>query len=317
MPEAHPRILDWLLKQGKQYSPASIGSLQEWKEIHDNNSRSWKEPIDRAISSGSLADRTAYAFIAGFRSALQQLFPSQPIDKLTAFCISEEGGNHPKFIKSSLEKTDLTSGNETLWKLNGRKKFITCASIADSLYVAASTGIDANGRNQIKLVLLNRNSAGIEITPMEKLPFIPEINHGIVELKDVEIKDSQIIHGDAYALYVKPFRIIEDIHVNAALMGYIFRIACLFSWPRAIIERILSIIVCIRVVAMANPESADIHILFSGAQRTVDQLMQDIVPLWDQTTKEIKSNWNRDVAIMSIGEKARILRPETAWKQYE
>lgn len=317
MSEKHTALLDWLLKQGKRVKPDPVESLREWKKIHDNNSKSWEEPIDRAISSGFLADRTAYAFVAGFRSALQRLFPLQPIEKLTAFCISEEGGNHPKFIKSSLEKTNVTSGDEVIWKLNGRKKFITCASIADSLYVAASTGIDEKGRNRIKLVLLDRDSEGIEITPMENLPFIPEINHGIVELKDVVVKDSQIMPGDAYSRYVKPFRLIEDIHVNASLMGYLFRIACLFSWPREVREKLLAIIGGIRVVAMADPESPDIHIVFSGTQRIVDQLIQEIVPLWDETTEEIRDHWNRDIAIMTIGEKARIIRPAAAWKQYE
>ncbi len=68
---------------------------------------------------------------------------------------------------------------------------------------------------------------------------------------------------------------------------------------------------------MADSQSPDIHIVFSGVQRIIDQLIQEVVPLWDQTTDEIKSHWNRDIAIMTIGEKARIKRPENAWKQYE
>ena len=67
---------------------------------------------------------------------------------------------------------------------------------------------------------------------MTGLPFVPEISHGTVAFSDVPVDSGSILPGDGYSEYIKPFRTIEDLHVFAAILGFIFRIACLFRWPR-------------------------------------------------------------------------------------
>ena len=306
-------ILDWLLAQSStiQYEP--VGSIRDWKNCYDENAANWPEPVDRAISSGFLADRTAYAFLSGFFAALQRLLPDLPGNKITAFCISEEGGAHPRAIKTHLKKTNSGDGN---WLLNGRKQFITCATEAESILVAASVGKSDDGRNRIQITHIDRSASGVRVEPMPDLPFIPEIRHGVVFLEDVVVADNQILPGDAYNQYIKPFRTIEDIHVSAGILGFLLRCASLFQWPETVQEDLLGTVAAIRPLAMADPLSPQIHIALAGLQRTMDRIISELDNCWDSAPQADQKAWERDRAVLGIAGKARTARLESAWKGY-
>jgi acyl-CoA dehydrogenase len=307
-------MLDWLLTDGDFEQQTPIESIRDWKSCYDKNAERWQEPVDRAISGGYKADRTAHAFLAGFFSALQRLLPELPKEHITAFCISEEGGAHPRAIKTRLEKMDSPDPNGNAWRLNGRKQFITCANDADSILVAASTGTDTEGRNRIRLAHIDRNSAGVKIEPMPDLPFIPEIRHGVVFLEDVAVSDSQLLEGDAYLAYIKPFRTVEDIHVSAAILGYLLRCAVLFQWPLTTRESLLGLIAAIRPLAMADPLAPSIHIAYAGLQRSMGLIVSDLDQYWKNAPDADKKAWERDRAVMGIARKANTIRLKSAWK---
>jgi len=315
MNETCAPLLGWLLTTAGSIEDAPVTSIRDWKTTYDKNAKNWPQPVDRAISCGFLADRTAYAFLAGFLSAMQRLLPDLPEEKITAFCISEEGGAHPRAIKTRLENNSADpEGNS--WLLNGRKQFITCANDADSILVAASTGTDPEGRNQIRLAQIDRNAEGVRIEPMSELPFIPEISHGVVFLENVHVKDAQILPGDAYPEYIKPFRTIEDIHVSAAILGYLFRTASLYQWPQSIRETLLGLITAVRPLAMADPLSPQIHIAYTGLQWSMEQLLKETAVYWDKTPDKVRTAWERDRAVMGIAGQARQKRLESAWKPF-
>ncbi len=306
-------ILGWLLEQSVSIQSDPVDSIREWKNRYDENAANWQEPVDRAISGGFLANRTAFAFLAGFFSALQRLLPDLPKDKITAFCISEEGGAHPRAIKTRLEKKESGNGG---WFLNGRKQFITCATEAESILVAASTGAGADGRNQIRLTLIDRHSEGVKIEPMPDLPFIPEIRHGVVYLENVAVNDDQLLPGDAYDYYIKPFRTIEDIHISAGVLGFLLRCASLYQWPSTVRETLLGAVAGIRPLAVSDPLSPQIHIALAGWQQSTDRIISELDNHWESAPEADKKAWERDRAILGIAKKARTARLETAWKGY-
>ena len=47
-----------------------------------------------------------------------------------------------------------------------------------------------------------------------------QLGHLFVSLSDVAITAHEILPGDGYDRYLKPFRTVEDIHVHAALLGH-------------------------------------------------------------------------------------------------
>ncbi len=57
-------------------------------------------PMALALLGGFAADRVGWAFAAGYQSALRTLVPSLPVQALAAFCVTEEGGNRPRDIRT-------------------------------------------------------------------------------------------------------------------------------------------------------------------------------------------------------------------------
>lgn len=311
-----PPLLDWLLEKSSSIRREPLKGLTDWKKIFDSEIIGWSLPIDRAIIGGFVSDRVAYAFVGGYESALRLLVPELPMDKLAAICVTEEGGAHPRAIKSRLDDTSEKVDGEVAWVLNGEKKFITCAEEAQLFIVVASTGIDESGKNRLRLVIIDRETPGTTIVPMETLPFVPEISHGRLQFRDVVVKKSRALTGDGYINYIKPFRTIEDIHVFGAILGHLFRIASLFDWPYEIREELLSLLVTIRTLASLDPLGMDVHIALGGLFSQMSHLLDTMEPFWDLVDKETTDLWQRDRALMDIAGKARALRLSTAWKHY-
>ncbi len=304
-------IIHWLLSKRNNFQPETITSLGQWKGTMRERFTEWEFTIDRAIAFGFEADRVAYAFIAGFRAALQHLIPSLDPRLFVSFCITEESGNTPKAIKSTLKALD---DSENQWELNGKKTFITGAAEADQIFVAASTGKDKKGRNRIKLVRLDSGLPGIKIREMSPLPFIPEISHGKVNFLNVGLSRESILPGDGYSDYVKPFRIIEEIHVTAALLGYLARVVMEYKWDRTYLEKIVALIKLARTLWHSNLQSPDTHIAYAGFSQLIQQLIEKMSPLWKTVPDNTRKSWERDQAILGIAEKARKKRLENAWQ---
>jgi len=308
-------IIDQLLSAVPEKTATRFDTFEDWKKAYYLEMSALEEPADMAVAGGFYADRVAFAFAAGYHAALQKLVPDLPKETIVSFCVTEKGGGHPRAIKSKLESAENSNASE--WKLNGRKQFVTCAAEAELLLVAASKGTGNDGKNRLKLVLLERGTTGLTVEVMKDLPFIPEISHGIIHLNDVIVKNSRILPGDGYTSYIKPFRTLEDLHVNAAILGYLFRIVKQFRWPKDTGERILSLIVTTKTLAICDPLLPAVHIALGGLLTQTKKLISDLGPLWKNVEPEIKSAWKRDSALMNIAEKARISRLNTAWSRYK
>ncbi len=304
-------ILEKLLSGGGGVETAEQGSLSEWMQRFEAGTEGWEESVDRALLGGNMSDRLAYAFAAGYECALRRLVPALPPGTIVSFCVTEEKGGHPSSIATALTRDGESPGKT--WMLDGKKRFATMAPDAGLLLVAASTGITPEGRNMIRMVLVDRPSPGLAVTPMEGIPFIPEVSHGTVEFSKVRIDDARLLPGDGYADYIRPFRTIEDLHVQAAVLGHLLRIAGRYGWPREVIERLAGLVVCVRTLARDDPGAPSIHIAIAGTLTLAGSLIRDIEPLWDRTDEATKVRWVRDRALLGVAEKARNMRIETAW----
>ncbi|MBW1846358.1 MAG: acyl-CoA dehydrogenase family protein [Deltaproteobacteria bacterium] len=308
-------ILDWLLSNSRVIDPKEIPSLEDWKYLFFDQATKWQSTIDMAISGSFISDRLAYAFAAGYWSALYCLIPSLPERTITALCVTEKGGNHPKAIQTEL--VPASGKDEPVWLLNGSKKFVTCANEADMLLIAASTGISPKGQNELRLVRVDNHTPGLLIKPIQDLPFIPEISHGELEIYNIQIAESQILPGDGYTNYIKPFRTLEDLHVTSSVLGYLFRTACLFNWPQSVKEQILAFLPGIKTISLSNPLQSTVHIVFGGISSLFSSFIKSIEPHWRLTDDKTRSQWERDKALLNISGKAQSQRLSSAWAQYE
>jgi acyl-CoA dehydrogenase len=310
-------IIDWLLSSGTSVEPDVYSNFTAFQRTFHTEAGSWETPVDRAIAGGFTANCFAYAFAAGYCCALQRLVPSLPKNATACFCITEEGGAHPRAIQSRLTPSEDDANRQRIFILNGHKKFITCASEADRFLVAASEGIRDDGKNCIRMVAVKAGGPGITITPIRDLALVPEISHAEITFTDVAVSAADLLPGDGYTDYIRPFRTIEDLHVSVAVLGYLFRNARQYGWDRSIRESILGRIALLRCLALNCPDSPAVHIVTGDALKQIRELFARLEPLWEKVDGDAKKAWDRDKALMNIAGKARALRLKAAWNFYE
>lgn len=307
-------LLDDLLQtppDAVAWREAEAGELSLWRpRIRELAARF--DPTDSAIACGFHADRLGFAFAGGYQAALRRLVPGLPGDRICSLCVTEAGGGHPSAIETVLTPAKA-EGKAAGWKLNGHKKWSTLAAQASILLVACWTGAVVAGRKAIRMVRLDSSAPGVQVHPMPATPFAPEITHCELEFTDVSIGEEQILPGDGYADYIKPFRTIEDVFVNAALLGYLFGVATRYDWPRDVREGLLERLVTIRALAGLDPSSPATHIALGGFLSNQVRVLALCTPLWEKVQSAERTRWERDRPLLSVAGRARAKRLESAW----
>ena len=256
-------------------------------------------PFDRAALAASRADRVAGAFLAGYQAALLQLVPDLPADRVVCLCATEEGGAHPRAIRTELRGEHVS----------GRKQWVTGASYADELLVVVSVGADDAGRNRLKVVRIDAHAPGVTLEPMAPTSFVPEIPHSGIRFENAPV--SAVLPGDGYDAYLKPFRTIEDAHVFGAVVAWVLGVARRSGWSREACERIVAALVVLREVAQADPSAPETHIALAGALELGRTVID--VDEWSRVDAETRALWQRDSALLSVAGKARSQRAQSAW----
>lgn len=140
-------------------------------------------------------------------------------EHVAAFAVSEpETGANPKFLACRAERR----GDRFV--LNGTKTFVTNGPVADVLVVFAVTGEAPGGRKAISALLVPTTLAGVERTPMA-LPMARTSPHATIAFKDVAVAAANLLgpEGEAYEVFVKPIRALEDSFACALLAGHAAR----------------------------------------------------------------------------------------------
>lgn len=289
--------------------PPSCRDLAAWKALWPDIAGHWPVPMDRAVMGGLSADRLAWAFAAGYQSAIAALLPAVTASDFAAVCITEAGGAHPRAIESQLTPAPV----EGAFRLNGEKRFITGGAAADVLIVAASVG-QVDGRNRILVALVDPAVDGVGLEEMPPLGIVPELSHAVVRFADVVVPEDRIQGGDGYTTWIKPFRTLEDLHVVGALLGYLFAVGRRSGWPRAVLERMLALIVAVRALSLAPPLSPGVHLALAGVFGHLEDLLSALAPLWDRVDPGTARRWHRDRGLLSVAQKARDGRRTAAWR---
>ncbi len=299
------KVLDFLLRTDPR--AIEVRGLREFWDVVKKDLAEWEAPIDRSIVGGFLGDRLAGSFAAGYQGALTSLLPELPVQGVACLCATEEGGVHPKAIKTRLEP----DGDGFI--LTGQKKWSTSAPVTDTLLVVASRGEGDDGKNRLALVRLASDAENLHIAEMPATPFVPEIPHGELRLDGVRVREGQVLPGDGYADYLKPFRTIEDLHVQAAVVGYMVSVGRRFDWPERMLEELVSALVSLRALALEDAKSATVHVATAGALDAVNRALESTTELWETVDVAEKARWERDSALRQVAGKARAARRKRAW----
>jgi alkylation response protein AidB-like acyl-CoA dehydrogenase len=274
-------------------------------------------PIERAVLAAVRGSVPAHAVAAGHQAALRALVPGLPTGGAVAFCASEEGGAHPRGIR-----TRLAPDAQGRLRLDGRKQWATLAPAASTLLVVASTGHetgDGGDRNVLRVVRVPSGREGVSVEPMPPTGFLPELDHAVVRLSGVEVEPAEVLPGDGYLDAVRPFRTIEDLHVAAALVAFTLGVGVRAAWPEPALERQLALLAGARSLASelsAAPSASPpgTHLALAGwlAQTQAARLLDE--PLWLLGDAALAAAWRRDTA-REVAAAARERRRERAWER--
>jgi acyl-CoA dehydrogenase len=296
-------VLDRLLRTPP--TPAPVDSLDDWWQRHVTLAAELETPVDVALAGGFAADRLGYAFASGYQAAAASLLGAGAAR--AAFCVTEEGGAHPRAIA-----TRLTPDGDG-YRLDGAKLFVTLGPAASALYVVASTGASADGKNQLRVARIDAARAGVTMTVGAPLAFVPEIPHAVIRFEAVRVADSDLLPGDGYLDFVKPFRTVEDLHVHAALVGWLVQIARRAAEPE-LVEAALATAAAVRALTLCDPRAASVHVALAGVLAGTRALVGRFDPIWARLDATTRERWERDRPLLEVASRARGLRREAAWK---
>ena len=284
-------------------------TVAEWWPRHRAIAAEHPATIHQAIVGGFVADRVAWAFASGYQAALHALFPDAPGDRICALCVTEAEGNSPKAIKSSLRR----DGNA--WMLNGAKRWTTLGPDGSLFFVAARDEAASGERTSIRIAKVDSKAQGLRIESMPATKFVPEVPHAQLHFSDLRIRETELLPGDGYDQYVKPFRTVEDIHVQAAVLAYLMREGQRLSWPQHWLERLSALLAALGKLSDMPASHAETHIALAGALAIGAGLIGETEAFWESAAADpAAQRWQRDRELLKVASSARELRTTRAWK---
>jgi acyl-CoA dehydrogenase len=266
--------------------------------------------VERAAAGGLAATSLGWAFACGYLAALERLVPrvTEGGAVLAALCATEEGGGHPRAIRTSLVRREDSTG----WRLDGRKTWVTLGTEADVLLVVASTGASPEGRNQLRVARVPSTRPGVRLEPAAPLPFAAEIAHARVAFEAVAVDDSELLPGDGYADVLKPFRTIEDLHVLTAALGWGVRVARSSRWERAWIEEAVVLALALHEIDAMPALAPETHVALAGIFGAARRLLDGAA--WPSCDASTRAAWERDRALLDVASAVRAARRHAAWQ---
>ncbi|HSX69610.1 MAG TPA: acyl-CoA dehydrogenase family protein, partial [Pseudomonas sp.] len=243
-----------------------------------------------------LAATPGLAFLAGYQGALRALWPAAP-RSLGALCVTENRSTRPADLQTRLSGLHLS----------GRKDFVTAAEAADWLLVAAR--VDADESPRLAVGVVRSGAPGARLEPLPALPLMPDIGHARLHLDNVHC---ELLPGDGWDSYVKPFRSIEDLHVLAAIAAWLYGVGQDGDWPRDLRLRLLGLLAgCAEVVRHGAAEPAS-HLLLAGLFAQFQALRPELDAAIAAGPQPWAAMWARDCNLLELARTAREKRLEKA-----
>jgi hypothetical protein len=247
-------------------------------------------PFELAVAGARLMATPGLAFLVGYQAALRMLWPSAPLS-LGALCATEQ---------RSLRVADMQTRLRDL-RLNGRKDFVTAGDAADWLLVAARSE-EPGEVPRLNLAVVYPGEPGVRLEKLAPMPLMPDIGHGRLFLDNALC---ELLAGDGWDAYVKPFRTLEDIYVLSAMTAWLYGVGQDCDWPQTLQLRLLALLAGCAEVSRQAPNNPAGHVLlgglfaqFDGLKAEMNQALADGPPQW-------AAMWQRDQAVMELAAGAR------------
>lgn len=247
-------------------------------------------PFELAVLGGRLMATPGLAFLVGYQAALRMLWPSAPLS-LGALCATEQ---------RSLRVADMQTRLSGL-RLSGRKDFVTAGDAADWLLVAARS--EASGEvARLSLAVVYPGEPGVQVEKLPPIPLMPDISHGRLILENAHC---ELLAGDGWDAYVKPFRTLEDVYVLSAMTAWLYGVGQDCDWPQTLQLRLLALLAGCAEVSRQAPNNTAGHVLLGGLFAQFDGLKAEVGQAMADGPREWAAMWQRDQAVMDLASAAR------------
>ena len=251
-----------------------------------------------AIFGGRLAATPGLAFLAGYQAALRALLPSAPAG-IGALCLTEQRSSKPADIHTRLLEQQIT----------GHKDFVITGSAAQWLLVLARSELAAQAP-RLSAVLVSTDNPQVSLQAGPALAMLPDITHSSVQFSQAQC---QVLNGDGWDDYSKPFRTLEDGHVLAALCAWLYGQSLLDHWPQALQLQLIPVLASLKETLAQPPQAAATHLLLAGSLAQFASLQTQISDaLSTYSSPNTGQAWQRDKAVLTIANSARIRRLQIA-----
>lgn len=277
-------------------------TLAEWRAAHEQVRNGYAQPIDAAMASAAQADRLAWVFASGYTEAVRALVaPARNLDGVVSLCVTEAGGNSPKAIETRLN----AGANTVSGTMSGTKTMVSGGPWADWFVVLASRGEDEDGMKKLSLLVVPSDRDGVTVEELDPLPIVPEMPHAIVRFDEVQVDADDVISDDAWAEYVRPFRVVEDLYVYAALMAWMV-VQARTSGQLALVHRFVALVAAARNLAAESPH-ADATVSGLAGLRMMGREALEAFD-WSLVDNELRERWKRDRGLLGVASGARARR---------
>ncbi|WP_433739121.1 acyl-CoA dehydrogenase [Pseudomonas putida] len=247
-------------------------------------------PFELAVAGGRLMATPGLAFLVGYQAALRMLWPSAP-PSLGALCATE---------KRSLRPADMQTRLTGL-RLSGRKDFVTAGDAADWLLVAARSEQPGDDP-RLSLTVVYPGEPGVRVEKLPAIPLMPDISHGRLLLDNALC---ELLAGDGWDAYVKPFRTLEDTCVLSAMTAWLYGVGQDCDWPQSLQLRLLALLAGCAEVSRQAPSNPAGHVLLGGLFAQFEALKAEINQALADGPPQWAAMWQRDQAVMDLAAGAR------------
>lgn len=252
-----------------------------------------------AILGGRLAATPGLAFLAGYQAALRALLPAAP-NGIGALCLSEQGSS-----KAADLQTRLVDGH-----LSGQKDFVLGGNAAQWLLVIARNEVTPCTPTQLAATLVDTSTSTVSLRPNPTLKVVPDIPHCSVQFTQTPC---EVLIGDGWSDYSKTFRTLEDAHVLAAFCAWLYGQSLLDQWPESLQLQLIAVLAGLQETLHQPHQEAATHLLLAALLAQFESLQSAISTAFSCHSKpEVAQAWQRDKALLTIGQVARERRLENA-----
>lgn len=255
-------------------------------------------PFELAALGGRAMATPGLAFLVGYQAALRVLWPSAP-PSLGALCATERRSVRPADMHTRLDGL----------RLSGSKDFVTAGLEAEWLLVAARSET-AGAAPQLNLAVVYPGEPGVTLEPLPTLPLMPEVGHGRLLLEQATC---ELLAGDGWDAYVKPFRSLEDLYVLTALTAWLYGVGQESAWPQDLRLQLLGLLAGCAEGSRQCAVSVGCHLLLGGLFAQFQALRGAIDAALAAGPVHWAQIWQRDQGVMTLAAAAREKRLNKAW----